>query len=220
MRRLSIFRKIVRLIYGKIKYFGSIPKWAPVFLRFCLKSHRKYFDVFTHLTVKERLLLYKLALSLPERAICVEIGSYLGASALFLASGIKERLGHLYCVDTWKNDAMSEGPRDTFNEFLSNINEFLDNNIITPMRGYSTEVAKTFDKEIDLLFIDGDHSYKAVKANIESYLPKLRDKGIVIFHDYSWAEGVRQAVSEYIKPIAIEEHYLDNTYWARIKKYG
>ena len=40
-----------------------------------------------------------------------------------------------------------------------------------------------------------------------------------LFHDIGWAEGVQKVVEEYIKPIQLEEHILDNTYWARIKKW-
>jgi len=146
----------------------------------------------------------------------VEIGSYLGASALFLASGMKERVGHVYCVDTWKNEGMSEGERDTFDEFFKNIRLLKD--FITPLRGCSTEVAKTFDKGIDLIFIDGDHEYAGVKDDIESWLPKVKNGGVVVFHDIGWAEGVRRVVKEFIKPIQLEEHIVDNTYWARIEK--
>ena len=213
---MSKFLKITKFFYNKIKLFGNILFWLPLYLRFNIASKRQFFDIFTHLTKKERLLLYKLALSLPKRAICVEIGSYLGASALFLASGMKEREGNVYCIDTWKNEGMSEGERDTFDEFLKNTRPLKD--FITPLRGYSIDVARTFDKGIDLIFIDGDHSYEAVKSDIKAWLSKVKNGGIVVFHDIGWAEGVKRAVKEFIKPIQIEEHIVNNTYWARIRK--
>ncbi|KKO20370.1 MAG: class I SAM-dependent methyltransferase [Candidatus Brocadia sp.] len=192
---MNIFLKIARLLYSKIKYFGGILLWTPIYLRFYIKSHRQFFDIFTHLTKKERLLLYKLVLSLPNKAIVVEIGSYLGASTVFLASAIKDRDGHIYCVDTWSNEAMSEGKRDTFDEFLKNTGSMKD--FITPLKGYSVEVAKTFNKGIDLLFIDGDHSYEATKSDVENWVPKVKDCGIIIFHDIGWAEGVKRVVNEF-----------------------
>ena len=216
MGTMSILLKTVKFFYLKARYFGSIFMWGRIYLRFCVKSCKQFFNVFTHLTKKERLLLYKLASSLPKRAICVEIGSYLGASALFLASGMKEREGTVYCVDTWKNEGMSEGERDTFEEFTRNIKPLRDFTHI--LRGRSVEIAKTFNKEIDLIFIDGDHSYEAVRADVEAWIPKVKDGGIVVLHDIGWAEGVKRAVKEFIKPIQLEEHIVDNTYWARIKK--
>lgn len=204
--------KIVQL-FKRIKSF--IP-WFPVYLRFHLKGHGRYFKIFTHLTKKERLLLYKLSLSLKEGSTIVEIGSYLGASASFLACGAKEKHHIVYCVDTWKNEGMSEGERDTFEEFCKNIEPLKD--YIRILRGKSADMALVFDGEIDLLFIDGDHSYEMVKLDVLYWLPKLKENGIVVFHDYGWAEGVKRVVDEYIKPIAVEELILDNTYMARIKR--
>jgi predicted O-methyltransferase YrrM len=39
------------------------------------------------------------------------------------------------------------------------------------------------NKKIDLLFIDGDHSYEGVKQDFEMYAPLVREGGIVAFHD-------------------------------------
>jgi cephalosporin hydroxylase len=39
------------------------------------------------------------------------------------------------------------------------------------------------NKKIDLLFIDGDHSYEGVKKDFEMYAPLVRDDGIIAFHD-------------------------------------
>ena len=62
-----------------------------------------------------------------------------------------------------------------------------------------------FEKDIDVLLIDGDHHYETVKRDIEGWVPKC--KGIVIFHDYAPTElnmkqfpeleGVKRAVDEY-----------------------
>ena len=122
----------------------------------------------------------------------------------------------VYCVDTWLNEAMTEGQRDSFAVFTENTKNL--RSYIHPLKGKSAEVAKKFTEPIDLIFIDGDHSYEGVKADVESWLPKVKDGGIVVFHDIGWAEGVKKAIAEYIKPIQIEEHIIDNTYWAKIRK--
>lgn len=184
------------------------------YIRFILRGYRKYFNIFTHLRKKERLFLYKLALSLKRNSTIVEIGSYLGSSSAFLACAAKDK-GHIvYCVDTWKNEGMSEGPRDTFKEFCKNTASL--QNYIRILRGNSAEIARTFDKEIDFLFIDGDHSYSGVKKDVESWLPKLKGGGMVIFHDAVWEEGVQKVIDEYVRPIAKEKTILANTYWAKI----
>lgn len=193
--------------------------WFPYYLRFVLKGNRKCFSIFTNLTIIGRLLLYKLSLSLKLKPTIVEIGSYFGASSTFLAYAAKEKKGKLYCVDTWKVDARVGygGFKDTYSDFIRNTQCCKD--WIIPLRGRSIEVAKRFNKTIDLLFIDGDHSYEGVKADIIAWFPKLEKEAIVIFHDYVWFEGVRRAVDEIVKPLQIGKGYvLDNTYWSKIKK--
>lgn len=201
-----------------LKIFLIYLYWMPWYLRYVLKGNKKHFNIPTQLTRAERLLLNKLSLSLPRNCCIVEIGSYVGGSSIFLASAATGKNGMLYCVDTWKNEAMSEGLRDTYNEFTKNTKTY--EKWIVPLRGESVEVAKNFDKEIDLLFIDGDHSYEAVKSDVEAWFPKLKNGAIVVFHDYGWAEGVKRVVKEMVKPIQIGKgnNELPNTYWTRIKK--
>ena len=176
------------------------------------------FTIFTHLTERERLLLFDLAGSLAANATVVEIGSYLGASTSFLAAGVRLRSGRVFAVDTWENQGMTEGPRDTFREFLDNTSALSE--AIVPSRGTSLEWANRFESPIDLLFVDGDHEYTAVRVDLEAWLPKVRHGGIVAMHDYAWAEGVRRAVREVLAPVQIEGgHHLDNLYWSRIGTY-
>lgn len=181
-----------------------------------LSGHPRAFSIFTHLTARERLLLLDLSRNLSgDDPVIVEIGSYLGASTCFLATGARLRDAKVYPVDTWTNIGMSEGSRDTYEEFLSNIAPL--KNWILPLRGSSTELARQFDKGIDLLFVDGDHSYDGARADLEAWLPKVKDGGIVAFHDYSWAVGVRRAVRELVVPLQVEgAHRLDSIYWTRI----
>lgn len=76
---------------------------------------------------------------------------------------------------------MSEGCRDTFDEFRQNTAKH--EGFIVALRGTSHEIAKSFDKKVDFLFIDGDHSYEGVKSDVEDWFPKLNNSAIVIFHD-------------------------------------
>lgn len=173
--------------------------------------------IITHLTDDEKFELFCLAKRYGGM-VCVEIGSYLGASSCFIAAGIKKtkRKAKFYCVDTWENDAMTEGKRETFQVFVENTQKYQD--IIIPLRGISVEVAKTFKDIIDFLFIDGDHSYEGVKADVDAWFPKLSENVIVIFHDYGWAEGVQRVVNEFVRPLAKKEIILPNMYVAFINK--
>jgi hypothetical protein len=54
---------------------------------------------------------------------------------------------------------------------------------VTFIKGFFNDVAKTWEKEIDILHIDGDHSYKAVKGDYEAWIPFVKDNGVILFHD-------------------------------------
>lgn len=62
----------------------------------------------------------------------------------------------------------------------------------------SSEVAKNWKQQIDILFIDGDHHYEAVKQDYKLFFPFVRKGGLVIFHDtnHSWYPGIKKAVNE------------------------
>jgi predicted O-methyltransferase YrrM len=172
------------------------------------KNHDK---VFTHLTIAERLVLFLLASGVGRGATVTEIGSFLGASACYLARGLSGR-GKVYCVDTWNNNAMDEPERDTYAEFQNNITDVAST--IVPLRGLSHEVAQDFDKKIDLMFIDGDHSYEACLTDWQSWNEFLKKDAIVVFHDSGWAEGVQKVISEKVSPRARRELRMPNMYVA------
>jgi predicted O-methyltransferase YrrM len=181
-------------------------------------GHRNAWVVPTHMSERERLLLYRLVRQNKSVKVVLEVGSYLGASASFLAAGLidAKRNGCVHCVDTWQNEAMSEGIRDTWQDFLRNTAKY--KRLLTPHRGRSDEIAKTFPESIDFLFIDGDHSYEGCLNDIRSWIGKVRPGGTVAFHDYSWAEGVRRAVNEEVLDSrVVSRDFVDTICWCVLK---
>ena len=169
----------------------------------------------THMTVKERRVLFDCARTLPPGSCVVEIGSYLGASTACLAAGVAGNGGHVFAIDPWNNHGMSEGPRDTFAEFRQNIARF--DKTVTPLRGWSADVAQTFDTPIDLLFIDGDHSYEGIVADFRAWLEKLKPGAIVALHDHRWCKEIQRAAREFIVPLQTEGgRRADTLYWTRV----
>lgn len=72
----------------------------------------------------------------------------------------------------------------------------------TFMRGDSSTVALSFKDQINLLFIDGDHSYSGCKADIMSWAPHLSKDAVVFFHDCDeTSPGVVQAVAEWVNDL-------------------
>ena len=146
-------------------------------------------------TPGELRALYALGLSCSKEALALEIGSYLGASTCYIAAGLSQVGGHLYCVDTWQNETMPEGERDTFAEFNRNIYPLSDH--ITIVRKRSEDLnGSDIPNGLSLVFIDGDHSYQAVKQDFERILPFLAEDGVVAFHDVICYQGVSRVIGE------------------------
>jgi predicted O-methyltransferase YrrM len=200
----------------KIKWtFLNAPglQFSPVNV-FVSPRFSKMQEINTHLTDPEKRYLYNAARVLAPGSVVVELGSYLGASACALAEGGQNRV-KLFCVDTWLNDAMSEGSRNTYELFKENVIRY--RNVIIPIRGRSVEVGSQFRNPIDLLFVDADHSYEAVMADLAAWLPLLRPGGSLILHDSGWADGVQRAIREIVSPIQLEDAgVLPNMYSARV----
>jgi len=189
----------------------KLPKFSDRFFQFLLFSRGVACDIFTHLTWAEKYKLFLLAKRC-QGTVFLEIGSYLGASAYVIAAAIEsQKKAKLFCVDTWQNDAMSEGSRNTYDLFLSNTKRY--RNLITPLCGSSSDVSRSFQKPIDFLFIDGDHSYEGVRTDVEAWFPKLSERALVLFHDIGWAQGVQRIVAEVVKTRAVSEGRLANLYW-------
>lgn len=76
------------------------------------------------------------------------------------------------------------------------------------MKGDSQEIAEKFHKKVDVLFIDGDHSYEGCRADIDSWYPHMAEHGVMLFHDADeTSPGVVEAVKEFAKEHKLEVFY-------------
>jgi predicted O-methyltransferase YrrM len=132
-------------------------------------------------------LLYGLARSLKPK-VCVEIGSARGRSACAIGLALRRNGGgRLYAIDphsptNW-NDTNSVDSFAIINDHLrrAGVDGFVE-----IVRKTSGDAARGWDKKIDLIFIDGDHSYEGVKSDWDLFLPHLNEFGVVVFHDTLW----------------------------------
>jgi predicted O-methyltransferase YrrM len=153
------------------------------------------FNIHTHMTQRELSALHRLGKEFSNSINALEIGSYLGASTCYLAAALAESGGHLFCVDTWQNQTMPEGEIDTFLEFQNNIAGFQQN--ITMIRKYSQDLSYSdVNKSLHLVFLDGDHSYDAVKTDFAIVSPWIVEGGILAMHDCTYFESVSRTLGE------------------------
>lgn len=129
----------------------------------------------------------------------IEVGSWLGSSATFMASLLPEH-GKVYTVDHWLGNDNSNNHPDIARRLPSAYQQFLSNVIhknvarkVIPIRMKSLEAAQALNVLADLIYIDANHEEKSVYNDIMAWYPKLKKGGIMCGDDYGFL-GVRKAV--------------------------
>ena len=146
--------------------------------------------------------IYDDAVNRFDNSIFVEVGTWKGRSAIYMAEKIKGSQKNIkfYTIDIFEYEGEYENFKtdsDSFyEEVLQNIEPVKE--FINVLKGCSLDVCNQFeDESIDFLFLDGDHSYEGVKNELELWFPKVKIGGIISGHDYSQPCGVKQAVNEF-----------------------
>jgi predicted O-methyltransferase YrrM len=133
-------------------------------------------------------LLYGIV-KLVRPEVIVETGSARGYSTCSLALACHDNnRGTVYAVDphivnTW-TDLGTKG--ETLPFLRERLKSYDLEDHCQIIRATSEEAIRGWDKPIDLLFIDGDHSAAGVKIDFEGFEPWLTPEALVIFHDSAW----------------------------------
>ena len=116
----------------------------------------------------------------------VELGTHWGLS-YFAACSAAKSVGlqmESIAVDTWEGEHHAGVYGDEVFEYVTRYNEGHFGRESHLFRGYFDDAADTVaDGSLDLLHIDGLHTYEAVRHDFETWLPKMSSRGIVLFHD-------------------------------------
>lgn len=114
----------------------------------------------------------------------VEVGGYRGESAT-IALGFSN-IVHLDIVEA--NEHLAAQLRKRFVKIEH----------VRIVEALSVDAAALYmDLSVDVVYIDADHKYESVKADITNWLPKIRKGGLICGHDYhSGFAGVVKAVDE------------------------
>jgi hypothetical protein len=155
----------------------------------------------------------------PEGGVFVELGCYKGKSTSFIGVEIHKRKRDInfFAIDSFQGATNSTDANEIkAYEGISEIEESYTYNVapignkIKTIVSLTDEAAQYFDdKSVDVIFVDGGHSYEVVKADIEAWLPKMKPNGIMAGHDYMAWIGVNRALTE----IFGTPHKVENDCW-------
>lgn len=115
----------------------------------------------------------------------VELGVFLGTSFFsFCQSSLEFQYPcKCYGIDTWKGDAFTGFyEEDIYKTIVAVHDVYKDFSSLMRMK-FNTASNLPELNNIDLLHIDGIPTYKEVKNNFEKWLPKMSDKGVMVFHN-------------------------------------
>jgi len=153
----------------------------------------------------------KLYESTPVAGSTAELGVWQGRSICSVSQVIRRQRLCVHAVDTFQGTG---GESDLVHDCQGRLREVFESNLarfgireyVRVHVGSTLSIAEAFeDASLDLVFIDSDHRYEQVAADIRAWLPKVKPAGLLSGHDYRrpwrhlWGHdrsGVKRAVDE------------------------
>lgn len=160
----------------------------------------------------------------------IEVGTWKGASAIHIASFLRNTGAILYCVDTWlgalefmgqtgERDLMlKNGYPQVYYQFLSNVIHNNCRDIIIPVPQTSTIAARWFKKQgikAELIYIDGSHDEQDVYDDLCNYYDICTK--VMFGDDWRHFADVERAVTRFCNERNIIFDVVDDNFWI-IKK--
>lgn len=134
----------------------------------------------------DRRAIYALIHSLKPQNL-LEVGTHIGASMLYIARALKHGGGKITTVDicdvndpytgAWRSSELPNSPAQMADQLGC-----ADH--ITFVAQTSTEYLAQTTDTYDFIFLDGDHSARSVYEEVSAALPRLREGGLILLHDY------------------------------------
>jgi len=92
----------------------------------------------------------------------------------------------LHCVDSWQEHPDNTvGDQKTMEVYYNRARRRLHKYNVKLVRDFSVKAAKAFaDSSLDFIYLDADHSFPAVVADLAAWIPKVRKGGCIAGHDY------------------------------------
>jgi predicted O-methyltransferase YrrM len=145
--------------------------------------------------------------ALAAEKVVLEIGSWYGSSTIRMA-----RTASAVIAVDWHRGDVHAGYGSSLMIFWRNLLRHGAADRTLPVIGLtSVALPRLADHQFDLVFIDGLHTYDAVRSDMELSLPKLKQGGTLAFHDYGRPEfGVTQAVDELVRSTGASTRFVDS----------
>lgn len=147
-----------------------------------------------------------------EPEIIVELGSYYGCSTFAFMQAIKDFSIHskFYAIDTWGGDDFTKNDykENVYLAFSDVARSYFKKQQLIMVRKTFDEAIKEFDSNsIDLLHIDGSHHYEDVKHDFETWISRVKNDGVILFHDISSDEMYGEIMGSHYFWKEIKEKY-------------
>jgi hypothetical protein len=116
----------------------------------------------------------------------VELGTQHGVSYSALCEAVVRNglTSRCYAIDTWRGDDQAGYYGEQVYWDLRRFNDEHYNDFSELLRcTFDEALPYLSDASVDLLHIDGLHTYEAVRHDFENWRPKLSDGAVVLFHD-------------------------------------
>jgi hypothetical protein len=153
---------------------------------------------------------------MPKASTCAEVGVHRGDFAAMILSVVGPRELHL--IDPWRFESEKVYRRSLYGGLMGASQHRMDARYNRVSKRFSKEVgdgrvmihrlsstdalAKFPDDYFDWVYIDGNHLYSYVKADLDGYARKVRPGGYLTGDDYGiagwWNHGVTKAVDEFV----------------------
>jgi len=158
-----------------------------------------------------------VSLNLRNDLLCAEVGVFKGENAEMMLKHMT--IKKLYLIDQYVFDdnyklSYTDDMVPIKTEALDRLSKFEEK--IEWIFKDSLNAATFIPDELDFIYIDANHTYPYVKADIENFWPKVKKGGVLGGHDYcklSGKVGVKTAVNEFAKNNNLKLHIGGTDWW-------
>jgi glycosyltransferase involved in cell wall biosynthesis len=126
------------------------------------------------------------AVAVCKPRVLVELGIHLGVSFGAFCQAVEENGTQTQCfaVDTWQGELHAGRYNEAvYDEVAAYFGKTYPETARLLRTTFDNALSQFADGTVDLLHIDGLHSYEAVKHDFETWLPKMSGRGVILFHD-------------------------------------